>query len=240
MKYFSLSFLAILLMQSAFGQIVTNTPKPSKEKSKKDTSIIIYGEFGINKSFRDLQSNPDFLNKPLGKRADETNLTVYSGTLGMTIPIAKYLYVDGGFSFMQQGEQYTWKSTTSDSTFAYQTNYNYLALPVQLKFQTGKQLKFFIGTGLAPQMFQSYRQRQQWSDSLGAKSSAVVKQNYDCGTFNLAWITSAGVQLQFNGNMGIRLSGMFRKQLLDTYSKYADYIHKGFAYGLNIGITYKF
>ncbi len=240
MKKILVSFLLTCVSFSSFGQIVTQPSKPEKIKSKKDTAVIVYAEFGFNSSFRSLESNADFLNKPLGKRADETKITVYSGTLGMTIPIAKNLYIDGGFSFMQNGEQYKWASSTSDSTFAYQTNYNYLALPVQLKFQTGKQLKFFIGSGLAPQMFQSYRQRQQWADSLGAKDGQTIKQNYDCGTFNLAWISTAGIQLQFNGNMGIRLSGSFRKGLLDTYTKYADYIHKGFAYGLNVGITYKF
>jgi len=240
MKKIIISFVLICFTYTVSGQIVTQPSKPEKIKSKKDTAVIVYAEFGYNSSFRLLESNADFLNKSLGKRADETKLTVYSGTLGMTIPIAKNICIDGGFSFMQNGEQYKWASSTSDSTFAYQSNYNYLALPVQLKFQTGKQIQFFIGTGLAPQMFQSYRQRQQWSDSLGAKKSVTVKQNSDCSTFNLAWFSSAGFQLNFNGNMGIRLSGTFRKELLNTFTKYADYIHKSFGYGLNVGLTYKF
>jgi opacity protein-like surface antigen len=158
----------------------------------------------------------------------------------MTTPLSNDVYFDGALSLLRNGEQYSWKSNTSDSTFNYQSKYNYIALPLQIKLQGGENLKYFVGGGLIPQMNFSYKQSQQWTDSLGAKGDETIKVNNEINSFAFSWIVSAGLELQFENNFGLRLSASYRNQISNTYIEFSDYIHKANAIGVNIGITHKF
>ncbi|MBU3661431.1 MAG: PorT family protein [Flavobacteriales bacterium] len=245
-KKITISSLFTLLLLNSFSQIVTkeqiNSENKSihKKKAEKDTSSRFYAEASFASSFRSLESNVDFLNKPLGERANESKLGIWSYSLGMTTPMSNHIYFDGALSLLRNGEQYSWESTISDSTFNYQSKYNYIALPLQIKLQGGKNLKYFIGGGLIPQMNFSYRQNQQWTDSLGAKGDEKIKVNNEINSFAFSWLVSAGLELQFENNFGLRLSANYRNQISNTYIEFSDYIHKASAIGINIGITRKF
>jgi len=245
-KKITISSLFTLLLLNSFSQIVTKEQMKTedkalqKKKTASDTNSCFYVEVSFANSFRSLESNADFLNKPLGERANESKLGIWSYALGMTTPLSNHIYFDGALSLLRNGEQYSWESSTSDSTFNYQSKYNYIALPLQLKLQGGKNLKYFIGGGLIPQMNFSYKQNQQWTDSLGSKGNETIKINNELNSFAFSWVVSAGLELQFENNFGLRLSASYRNQLSNTYIEFSDYIHKANAIGVNIGITRKF
>ncbi len=245
-KKITISCLFSLFLLNSFSQIVIKEQKKTegqsiqKEKIIKDTSSRFYIEASYLNSFRSLESNVDFLNKPLGERANESKIGIWNYSLGMTTPLNNHIYFDGALSLLRNGEQYSWKSSTSDSTFNYQSKYNYIALPLQIKYQGGKNLKYFVGGGLIPQMNFSYKQSQQWTDSLGAKRDETIKINNDINSFAISWVVSAGLELQFENNFGLRFSASYRNQISNTYIEFSDYIHKANAIGLNLGITRKF
>jgi len=239
------SFFVIITLNS-FSQIISKqNPSISKDvsaknKISKDTNSKFYIEASYVVSFRTLESNINFLNTPLGERVNETKLPIWNYTFGMTVPISKLVYFDGGMSILRNGEQYSWESTTSDSSFNYQTNYNYLALPLQLKIQGGNKFKYFIGAGIVPQIYLSYKQEQQWTDSLGSKRNKKETVNNENNSFAFSWIVSAGIELEFENKFGLRLSANYRSQLNNTYTKYNDYIHKANAIGFNLALTRTF
>ena len=235
-----LAVLLLILNWNLFSQIVTKENVSNSKKNLKDTNSRFYVETSILSSFRTLESNPDFLNTPLGERANEVKFSIWNYSLGMTTPLTNYLYFDGGLSILRNGEQYSWESTTSDSTYNYQSKYNYLGLPLQLKLQGGENLKYFVGAGIIPQMYLSYKQEQQWTDSLGSKRTGEEKINNKINPFALSWIISAGIELQFENDFGLRLTGTYRSQLSNTYAEFNDYIHKANAIGFNIALTRKF
>ena len=245
-KKITISILFTLFLLNSFSQIVTKEQIKTedislqKKKTVKDTSSRFYVEAIFATSFRSLESNVDFLNKPLGERANESKLGIWSYSLGMTTPLSNHIFFDGALSLLRNGEQYSWKSNTSDSTFNYQSKYNYIALPLQIKLQGGKNLKYFIGGGLIPQMNFSYKQNQQLTDSLGSKGDETIKINNEINSFAFSWVVSAGLELQFENNFGLRLSASYRNQISNTYIEFSDFIHRANTIGVNIGLTRKF
>jgi hypothetical protein len=236
MKYLTLLFL--FFAKLSFSQLV-NVSEETKKSNDKDSSSSVYLEAGIFSVNRTLESNSEFLNKPLGERANETKINLWSYSIGMVAPISKHFVFDGGLSFIQNGEQYAWESSTSDSSFNYQTKYRYIGMPLQVKFQTGKNFQFFIGGGLIPQMQVAYLQTQNWTDSLGGKYDEKIKVYNNLNSFVLSAVGSAGVILNFQNKFGLRFSAQYRRQLTDSYTKYNGYLHKTSAFGFTFGLTRK-
>lgn len=227
----------LFIAKLSFAQLIGNNEKTTS--SHNDTSTLIYFDAGYFSVNRTLEPNPDFLNKPLGERANETKTNLWSHSLGITSPIKKNIFFEGGLSFIQNGEQYAWKSETTDSTYNYTTKYRYLGMPLQLKYQYGKNIKFFISAGIQSQLFFGYNQNQNWTDSLGNRSEATVKQFNNVNSFVLSAIGSLGFAVNFQKNIGLRFSANYRKQLTNSYGEYNGYVHRANALGFSIGITRK-
>ncbi|MEN9742602.1 MAG: hypothetical protein RLZZ65_407 [Bacteroidota bacterium] len=186
--------------------------------------------------FRNLNPNTDFLPQPLGERANEIPLTLWSQQVGLRLGLSKHSFLDAGISFLQNGEAYSWGSTVTDSSFAYQTRYRYLALPVQYKFAFGQKVNFQFGGGLIPGIQQSFRQDLQWSNALGAKSDDQIKVNNELNGFVFSWVASAGVSIPLNPKLRFGLGAQIRQQLNNTYNPYQSYIHKSQAWGITMGL----
>lgn len=226
---------------SITAQIISNGEEISqKKKAVKDSSSVLYMDFQRFETKPHLSENSAFLSIPLGERAKETSLKVWSYQLGLVSPLSKHLYFDGGLSFIQNGEQYQWNSTETDSSYDYTTKYRYFGMPIQLKYQTGKNVVFFMGAGLAPQLFQSYEQKIHWTDSLNNNSNKTINDESMCQSFVLSAIGSTGIQLHFNSNYGLRVSVYYRHQLTNTYGPYQDYKHFSTGFGGGIALTRKF
>jgi hypothetical protein len=234
-------FLILLIYSSACAQIIsTNTsPTPKKNKSK-DSSSLFYVDFQRMTTTPLLTQNTSFLSVPLGERANETSLKVWSYQIGLCSPLTKHLSFDGGLAMIQTGEQYAWNSTTTDSSFLYTTKYRYFGMPLQVKYQTGKDVVFFIGAGVMPQLFQSYQQEIAWTDSLGNAGKKTLNDESMCQSFVLSAVASTGIQLHFKSNYGLRFSLNYRYQLTNSYGPYQYFKHFSSGIGGGIALTRKF
>ena len=225
----------LFIVNLTFAQLIGN--KDEMTSKYKDTSTTIYLDAGYFSIERTLASNHNFLNKPLGERANEIKSNLWSHSFGLVSPIKRNIFFEGGLSLIQNGEQYNWMSNSTDSTFNYTTKYRYLGMPLQVKFQSGRKISYFIGAGIQPQLYFGYRQNQTWTDSLGNAGDLTIKQLNNVNSFVISAIGSIGISLNFQNNVGIRFAANYRKQLTNSYSEYNGYIHKTSAIGFTIGLT---
>lgn len=223
----------LLLFMSAF----TGFTQLLNKDVKSNYPMRYYFESQRMQMFRSLVSNDAFLPTPLGTRADELALKVWSHQIGICMGLSKNFYLDGAISWLQNGESYVFEALDSDSTFNYQTRYRYLALPLQMKATFGEKIKFYSGLGLVPALYQGYRQDLQWSNPLGAKYDDQIKVNNAMNSFTISVMGSAGFEMRLDNNYSFRLGFLYRSQLNNSYSPYEDYIHKSMGWGLNFGLS---
>ncbi|MFM8596919.1 MAG: outer membrane beta-barrel protein [Flavobacteriales bacterium] len=197
--------------------------------------------FGTTRAqvYRSLLPNENFLAVPLGERGREVPMYAWSQQLGIQVGLSKHFLIEGGLSYMQNGEGYSWKALDTDSSFSYQTRYRYLALPIQLKCSFGQKFSFYTGAGFIPALYLSYVQDQQWTNPFGAKYDNQIKVNNTMNSFAFAWTCSAGFELPLNPTLRLRVGLQYRQQLTNSYDPYQDYIHKSKAFCYNFGLSKK-
>lgn len=232
-----LLFLFLVVYYSQINSQIVNSQNVPSNKIKILPKSSIYLEAVRFKTGRDLLVNSDFLAKPLGEREFENEANHWSFILGISIPIQKVFYFDGGISYIKNGEQYTWQSSINDSSFSYQTSYSYISMPLQFKIQNGNKFKYSLSSGIQMQLLQFFRMNQQWTNDVNTKYSETLKINNDCNSFVLSWISSVGFELAMSKYYGIKLSMQYRKQLSNSYIKTADYIHRSKGFGVGLGLT---
>ncbi len=240
MKQF-LVVLTFFVSLNADSQILLEEAKPAKDKPVKELSqtasvgqTAVYAITNWSKTFRTLESNTGYFGESLGTRADETLIQNWSFGLGLRNRINRFLVWDGGMYFSRNGEQYAFAGI--DTTFAYQTTYSYIGMPLRINLSMGKDIQWHIGAGLLPQMFVQYTQKQQWTTTLNSSDSQVIKTNSGYNPFVISAIFNAGVQFNFASGWGVIISPELRIQLNSTYQKQAAYIHKARAYGISFGL----
>jgi hypothetical protein len=241
-SYFML-FLGILTCKYSHSQIITNSkpstvsPSGNLNKSRLDTTTFMFFSTGFGKSNRNLTSNEDFLNTPLGERAKEFAINRWNFNLGISFPVYRFIRFEGGISMLQNGEQYAFQSEVGDSSFQYQNRSRYIGMPLQLQLSYGKNWAVYGGGGLIPQIFSSYRQEQQWTNEDGTKFSKRIDETDKYDYFALSWVTSAGIRYNGGGKFGLRFNLTYRQQITNSYTKYQDYIHKAHSFGGDLGFT---
>ena len=240
MKHFLVVF-AFLFTLYCGAQILVEESGPIKEspiKEIKQSEITgqtaVYAISNWSKTFRNLESNTGYFGDTLGTRADETLIQNWSFGLGLRNRINRFLVWDGGMYFSRNGEQYAFTGT--DTSFAYQTTYSYIGMPLRINLSMGKDIQWHIGAGLLPQMFVQYNQKQQWTTTLNSSDSQEIKTNSGYNPFVISAIFNAGVQFNFASGWGVIVSPELRIQLNSSYQKQAAYIHKARAYGVSFGL----
>ena len=101
MKVFILLLCFFSTLQS-FSQILSKDGTKLKNKKTKPVTFAFL-EFNRTSSFRELTENKEFITLPLGERANEEPLKVWSYFLGMNTGLTKYLRFEGGISYLQNG-----------------------------------------------------------------------------------------------------------------------------------------
>lgn len=230
--FFTLFSEAQILMEE--GKSVNQKPVKEIKQSETIGQTAVYGISNWSKTFRTLESNTGYFGDTLGPRANETLIQNWSFGLGMRNRINRFLVWDGGMYFSRNGEQYAFVGT--DTTFAYQTTYSYIGMPVRINLSMGKDIQWHIGAGLLPQMFVQYNQKQQWTTTLNSSDSQEIKTNSGYNSFVISAIFNAGVQFNFASGWGVIISPELRIQLNSSYQKQAAYIHKARAYGVSFGL----
>ena len=238
------SFLLLALSFMGFYTIGFSQLEIQSQQTKKagwqNTKLPTQCSFEVERghAYRKLLPNETFLNKPLGELANEVPSNLCSFRLGIQTGIGKYFRFDSGLQWLQNGEAYQFISTTSDSTYAYVNRYRYLGMPLALSFQYGHSIRFFIGPGINPLIFNRFIQNQNWTTALGSKQDASVKiKNNQFNAAVLQAFIQIGVQFTAKSGWGISSKYIYRQQLINTHTKYYDYLHKPYAWGLEFGIT---
>ena len=235
-----IKFSMVILMIGTFfighSQLISTTSKKVSKLSFDSTTNIFFN-VDVVSCFRELVPNASHLNTPLGKRADETPLTLPSYTLGISIPLTKWLKINTGLSMLQNGEAYNWYSSVDDSSYSYTSVFRYVSMPIALSAAYGKKLKLHVGLGIIPGIFTSYKKSEAWTDEDGTNSSEETTIQDDLNSFSIAAQATMGFEYFFK-SFSIRVSYIYRRQLNNTYNEFEDYIHRSIASGGQIAFTY--
>jgi len=211
--------------------------KPKKEIDNGTEIFFISNWSSTNRKLQENQKKDGLYGKPLGERANENKLNIWSFGIGMRNRIGTYLSWEGGLSYMRNGESYLFEGV--DTSYQYQTTYSYICMPVKIMYTYGDKVKLLAGGGVVPQMFLKYRQDREWTTALNATEKKTEKTSSGYNSFVVSAVLNIGVQL----NMGKRTSLLFmpeyRFQLSSSYEKIDPYVHFGRAIGFNMGLTYQ-
>lgn len=219
------------------GDEEKSADKPVKERKEKvsggKTSVYLMTNWSLTN--RTLTENEGLYAEPLGKRADETSLNTWSFGIGLRNTIHANVFWDGGISFYRNGESYLFNG--QDTMFAYQTYYNYIAMPLRINAVVGKDFQWNAGIGIVPQMFTSYRQEQQWETTTDSKGDETIKTKSGYNSFAISAIFNVGLTMNFSNGWGLFVSPEARLQLNSTYREIDPYVHKGRMFGVSFGLV---
>lgn len=248
-----LSFTLFCTLMVSIGQVAAQIEVSSQEEEEKEeemvdeisplrevkTEVLAFANWSnTSRILRPNSANNGLFGDPLGIREDEGNLNVWSYGVAFRSQMKYNLMWQGGLSWIRNGETFNFEDTESDSTFAYQTFYNYVAMPLKLMYHYGDRVRIYGGVGLVPQMFFSYRQEQQWTTVNNNQSNATVKTKNGYNSFVLSGCVNLGIQLRFNSGSSIFIEPEYRLHLTNSYEKTDSYEHFGRAFGLNVGFSY--
>lgn len=251
MKVLVLISSVLFLSVSVNSQILIGAPEPEPDNKKKnkeekvvsdslakasmDGNTAIYFVANWSKSFRTLEPNGDLFGDSLGTRANEDMLNTWSFGLGLQNQLNDFLMWDGGIAFVRNGESYLF--TDKDTSYSYETYYNYIAMPLRINYTVGNDIKFYVGVGLMPQIFSGYRQERKWTTSTDHKESETFKTKTGYNSFVISALFNVGIMLDFQNNWSLLVSPEARIQLNSSYTKQAGFVHKSRAYGVTFGLV---
>ncbi|MCR9173650.1 MAG: porin family protein [bacterium] len=251
MKSLSNGILWLMLFCGINAQAQIEVPESNGKQEEKEveeailplepvkTEVIAFANWSnTSRVLRPNSANDGLFGEPLGIREDEKNLNVWSYGLGFRSDLGKRFMWQGGISWIRNGETFTYEAPDTDSTFAYQTFYNYIAMPLKVLFKHGSRVRVYGGVGLTPQMFFSYRQEQQWTTETNTQMDETIKTKNGYNSFVLSGTVTAGVQLRFNKGSSIFVEPEYRIHLTNSYESIDSYEHFGRAFGVNMGFTY--
>ncbi|MDG1427615.1 MAG: outer membrane beta-barrel protein [Crocinitomicaceae bacterium] len=204
-------------------------------EGQKDDATEIYLVSNWSRTSSLLTESEELSAEPLGDREFESFLNTWSFGLGYRTRVNKYLSIQGGISYLRNGESF--KYETPDSLFTYNTTYSYIAMPVKALFTYGNEIKVFAGGGLTPQLFSGYRQDLEWKTEKNATGSETIKRKNGYSSFVLSASVNIGVQLKFSKRWALLFMPEYRIQLTDSYEQLDAYDHFGRALGFDLGLT---
>ncbi len=204
-------------------------------EGQEDDATEIYLVSNWSRTSSLLTESEELSAEPLGDREFESFLNSWSFGLGYRTRVNKYLSIQGGISYLRNGESF--KYETPDSLFTYNTTYSYIAMPVKALFTYGNEIKVFAGGGLTPQLFSGYRQDLEWKTEKNATGSETIKRKNGYSSFVLSASVNIGVQLKFSKRWALLFMPEYRIQLTDSYEQLDAYDHFGRALGFDLGLT---
>lgn len=248
MKRHFLYFIFTLFISSlSFSQIQVGSKKTKEKHSKSktikagDTTSFDFRAFigsSYGRTFRSLNENTKnpLFSDSLGERSNETPLNTWSFQLGFRSDISNYLMWEGGLSFMQNGESYSY--TATDTMHSYESKYSWIGVPLKLyfKYDFGK-FRTAFGVGVVPQMQLKFKRVDTFVNSNNTESTIKTKTINELNTFGVSVVGNVGIHYLFTSRIGLYLFFEYRQQLTPSHIKTYPYIHKGNMLGANFGLT---
>ncbi|AEA43186.1 hypothetical protein [Fluviicola taffensis] len=204
--------------------------KYDPDKGMMDFTAFIGAGYSIG-SHR-LAENEGLFGRPVGLRADEKMVNRWTYQVGIRNRVHRYFSVEAGVSLDRYGESYSFKSTTTDSSFAYDRKYNMLAVPIQLFFTYGKRVQLLAGVGVQPFIPMNTKTKTTMNDSLGNETVTNLKTIEGLNNFGLSALFSVGVQYRFSKFASVYLIPSYSVGLTNIYGKQEP--HKEWLNALNI------
>ncbi len=207
------------------------------QENESSTSTSVFVNTNWSKTSRKLIVNDGLFGDSLGERAKETSLNLWSFGLGFRSEITKNIMWEGGVSFQQNGEQYSFEQV--DSSYQYESKYNYISLPIKVYYKYGKALRVIGGLGIVPQMFVKFHQKRSWTDSNSIEGSEEIKTTVGYNSFVISSVFNLGVELDFSDRVTLFFIPEYKVQLTSSYLKTNSYKHYGRSIGINMGLSFK-
>lgn len=212
--------------------------KKLQHKVLPSSSTMCYVGAGLNHSFRRLQSNNSPFGEPLGQRANEQAIDVWTFHLGYRQILAKHFQLDAGLNFDKYGENYLFQDPLTDSAFSYTNHYSFIGLPIQFNLTFGRRLMFSLGGGLQPMLASRYVTEQKITDA----NKNVTENSYSSLTamngFGCNILISAGINYRCNKNIGVYFQPTYSQGLINTYEKQAAFKHYTKGNNFKFGLIY--
>ena len=241
--YSILIFLFSFCGESVFAQVELSKETTKKEKKKKvksgpsekdgATSIFLTTNWSFTNSR--LETNDGLVGDSLGSRANETGLNTWSFGIGFRNRLHKNFVLEGGVSFMRNGESYSF--VEADTSYSYQTQYTYIAMPIRGMYSYGDKIEFLVGGGIVPQLFVGYKQDRQWTTSNNTDGSETFKTQNGFNTFLISAVINAGVQFKMSDSWSFLFLPEYKIQLNTSFVKLSPYKHFSRSLGFNFGLV---
>lgn len=235
------SILMIMLGHLLLGQTLSNDSIQEVDvtvptSSKKDGTTSIFASATWSSTNRTLVSNNGLFGKPLGFRADEKKLNVWSFTLGFRSQIHEHVAWEGALSYMRNGETYLFEDT--DTLYSYESRYSYVAVPLKLYYTYGNEIKLLVGAGVVPQMFTGFKQNIESENSKGNTTKEEVKTRIGYNSFVISTVFNLGAQIKVGDRWSLLILPEYKLQLTSSLEKNAPYKHKASSIGGHIGLVF--
>jgi hypothetical protein len=229
--------------ESVFAQVELSKETSKKEKKQKEkrelsekdgaTSIFLTTNWSFTNSR--LETNDGLIGDSLGYRANETGLNTWSFGIGFRNRLHKNFVLEGGVSFMRNGESYSFVDT--DTSYSYQTQYTYIAMPIRGMYSYGDKIELLVGGGIVPQMFVVYKQDIQWTTSNNTDGSESSKTQNNYEPFVISAVLNAGVQFKMSDSWSFLFLPEYKIELNTSFEKNSPYKHFARSLGFNFGLV---
>lgn len=213
------------------------------EKKKKKLELNITGRnvyIGISpgQSYRQLYPAKTIFSRPIEHENSEKPIFSMRVSAGMQVTIFKHLMLDFGFTYMHQGESYSFKDQGTDSTMDYTNKYRYIGVPLTANGIFGNdRIRFYFGAGIIPMMLVNQYEYIRYTTEEGTISETSRSfRDTRFNQFNIQAIGKLGMQVNLTKHLGFYLAPEFRLNLMNTFQKQHKHIHKQYAWGADFGL----
>ncbi|MBV2247374.1 MAG: PorT family protein [Lentimicrobium sp.] len=151
----------------------------------------------------------------------------FSAGISLLKPISAHKDLGVELMYDQRGysDQFTYTNLLGEiiGTFEYTYLFDYIALPCYVRFQTSKDIKWFLDLGLSPSYMISARTRSHTMDFDGNKGPQR-KYKFDpdpfyMSRFDIAALIGGGVQFKIRDNIAIDLNLRYTNGLLSIFDR---------------------
>ncbi|MBL1278894.1 MAG: hypothetical protein COA33_001380 [Fluviicola sp.] len=206
----------------------------SDSTSKSSTSLFLYTNW--SSTYRKLIVNEGLFADSIGFRVDETKYNLWSFGLGFRSDISNNITVEGGVAFQRNGERYDFEE--SDTLYKYDSQYNYISMPIKVYYKYGKRAKVIAGVGVVPQLFVNFKQTLETVSKDKQQTKEDIKTKIGYNSFVFSTVFNVGFEYDLSEKTTIIIMPEYRLQLTSSYLKTNGLKHFGRSLGLNIGLSF--